>query len=63
MSEYRTPLRNPLEKRYGWTRTRAGRWLDPLTGRSHTSVEAWQIVNERLDEKSREIIAAALEQG
>lgn len=31
----------------GWTVTRAGRWIDPETGRSYTAAEAWAIVNAR----------------
>lgn len=32
---------------YGFTRTRAGRWIDTATGKSHLTIEAWAIVNER----------------
>ncbi len=37
---------NPLEDR-GWTHTRAGRWIDPVSGRSYTAQEAWEIINTR----------------
>jgi hypothetical protein len=37
---------NPLKRR-GWTPTRAGRWIDPETGKSHTTAEAWAVINAR----------------
>lgn len=38
--------KNPLEMA-GWTSTRAGRWLDPKSGRSYTAMEAWQVINQK----------------
>lgn len=43
----RSVTRNPLG-RYGWTVTRAGRYIDPVTKRSYLAREAWDIVNERM---------------
>lgn len=37
---------NPLRRR-GWTPTRAGRWIDPMTKRSYTAMEAWRVIYER----------------
>lgn len=37
---------------YGWTRTRAGRWVDPRDGGSYLAVEAWVILLARLRAES-----------
>lgn len=33
-----------LLEEQGWRSTRAGRWIDPDTGRSYTAEEAWSII-------------------
>lgn len=48
---------NPLTKR-GWRPTRAGRWIDPVTRRSLTASEAWEVIFAR---ESEEAISASAE--
>ena len=49
MTKYRTRNYRPTNdlRSYGFVRTRAGRWIDPVTSKSLLTIEAWAAVNSR----------------